>query len=100
MDSKALGAHRQSFIWALKLFLISGGLAVGVWLLLFVVFTLVFTSPEPVVSTTAAAVSLVMERVVGLEGWVGLWMALFALNTCVAVVASTSSALLLLLLPL
>ncbi len=100
MDSKALGAHRQSFMWALKLFLISGGLAVGVWLLLFVVFTLVFTSPEPVVSTTAAAVSLVMERVVGLEGWLGLWMALFALNTCVAVVASTSSALLLLLLPL
>ncbi len=100
MCSKASGAQRQSFMWALKLFLISGGLAVGVWLLLFVVFTLVFTSPEPVVSTTAAAVSLVMERVVGLEGWVGLWMALFVLNTCVAVVASTSSALLLFLLPL
>jgi len=91
---------RQAFTWALKLFLISAGLTVGVWLVLFVLATLAFSSPEPVASTTTGVVSLVMERVAGLEGWIGLWMALFALNTCAAVVASTSSALFLLLLPL
>jgi uncharacterized membrane protein SpoIIM required for sporulation len=98
--SKALWAPRQAFMWAFKLFRISVGLTVGLWLALFVLSTLVFSSPEPVASTTTGVVSLVMERVVGLEEWVGLWMALFALNTCAAVVASTSSALLLLLLPL
>jgi hypothetical protein len=95
-----MGLKRKEFSWALKLFMISIGLTFVLWLGLFVLSTLVFHSPEPVASTTVGVISLVMERVVMLEGRMGLWMAIFVLNTFATVVASMSSALLLLILPL
>ena len=99
MYRKLIWVKREEFVWALKLFVKSIGLTLGLWLFLFVLSTWVFSDPEPLASATIDVVSLVMGRVGLLEEKVGLWMAIFALNTVVTVVASTASALLLLTLP-
>lgn len=91
--------NRKGFGWALKLFCISIGLTVGFWMMLFVLSTAIFTSPEPVASTTLALVTLMMHRAVELESRVGLRLTIFALNMVATLVASVVSALLLLSLP-
>jgi uncharacterized membrane protein SpoIIM required for sporulation len=57
-------------------------------------------SPEPVTALTMDAVAFMLQRVMLLEEQVGLWMAIFILNTGVTLFASLAGALLILTLPL
>jgi uncharacterized membrane protein SpoIIM required for sporulation len=61
---------------------------------------LFFASPEPVTSLTMDTIAFMLQRVVLLEERVGLWMAIFILNTVVTLFASLAGALLILPLPL
>ncbi|UCH02744.1 MAG: stage II sporulation protein M [Candidatus Bathyarchaeota archaeon] len=100
MYRRLKGLKGKEFRWALKLFASCIGLTFGLWLILLVFSTLIFHSPKPLASITVDVLSLVVERVITLENRVGLWMAIFILNTVVVIVASTFSAFLLLTLSL
>lgn len=92
------GVERAEFIWALKLFMKSIGLAFVLWLVLMAISTLAFSTLKPVVSVSMTVVGPQMKRLGALERRVGLWMAIFALNTVAAVIASTLGALIILIL--
>jgi uncharacterized membrane protein SpoIIM required for sporulation len=92
--------NRKAVLWAVQLFSKSCILASGIWLGLYAISLIVLGSPEPVSESTMEVVAIMLQRVVLLEEQVGLWMAIFILNTIVAVFASLAGALLILTLPL
>ena len=92
--------NRKAVIWVVKLFIKSSILTSGIWLGLFMISIIVLGSPEPVSASTMDVVTIMLHRVVLIEEQVGLWMAIFILNTIVAVFASITGALLILTLPL
>jgi len=91
--------NRKAVIWTVKLFTKSALLTSGIWLGLFTLSIIVLGSPEPVSVATMDVVAIMLQRVVFMEEQVGLWMAIFILNTIVAVFASIAGALLILTLP-